>query len=1085
MPKALTQPQKDEIGRRFEAGEPKASIARAMNLSHDCVVRNTPKVQVQAKLTEDQIAEIVRLVENGETKSAVARRIGVQRKTVGQHTQHIGRKLPEILPEKKAELIRRAMVGESVAAIARDLAIERTTALRIVSRTLRDFELSNTQKEAIQVAREKGGSLAKISSELAIPVSVVRLALSITSGTRYPNELRQAVIRAIESGETAVSAAKRLGVQRTTAHMWFQAAVARSEAQIPQKTPEKRDDLQFAWITRHDTGLEEWRELIVGWFRAEKPSPGSAINAVTAFIDGYLIAANLPRKPADLLQRGALLPDFFDTACPKSVHGRRYNTLIFELIEWVLDSTSFADTDSDKPIRITELYRNPINPNAGRGNATPPITESTKVVLPYFLIADLRKRVVQGPNFKDWTWVQGLMGYETISGQALASDWFPVNEKRIDRNDPDCVWRHRQRLKHPPVLEMWSPVRWVHTLFHLQTTTRGGQARMVDSGEADTFIWKDGNFIANSGSLKLGTARKPRQQGIFRRTSPEETAQGATISLYFNTNKTADQGKPGTAKGFECAWPQMANLEENPYYWLAKLRDWQMKYNPIDNLTPWRALKGSAKLSPRTEEQASEYPDTAFLFRAAENSAQPAWPIVSGDCYKAWQKLLTAYQDVLTKEGITHPSGQPIQLINQTNGRAWSSPHATRVSLITHLIMDGNVPPAIMMKIAGHARFIMTIYYTKVGLTGIQNALKAGAEKIEQTKFHTFERDLLSAKLEQMRDKVVFNAEDWQAVLPVNPADRNPMGWLHMHDGICLAGGNTRGDSYTPGCHNGGPISKWLGLERKPLHGPVPGGVRNCSRCRWKAAGKQHILGLAATFDNRAYHMHKAKGEAIAAERDRNRLMQEKASVEAANAPYSRMTDLINAERRYEAAMQRFQELALDVAALHRIIERVMALPDNIDGPTALMAQGDLMTVNMVIKDTDSELLQLAAVCADVEFFPDLDPGTAIYEFAHLLDYAFEREGQPMVLARLSEKEKLAAANAIMRELERRANPDNSILGRRQVVEIMDRGESLEKMLGVKLKSILHVADHSSGKPVSLRLVNKETDNDNEQRCAS
>jgi len=132
-----------------------------------------------------------------------------------------------------------------------------------------------------------------------------------------------------------------------------------------------------------------------------------------------------------------------------------------------------------------------------------------------------------------------------------------------------------------------------------------------------------------------------------------------------------------------------------------------------------------------TEHQAAEYLDTAFLFRAAENADHPDWPIGYGDCYKAWQKLLAAYEAMLAEEGITHASGEPIELINPANGVAWSSPHATRVSLITHLIIDGHVPPAIMMKIAGHARFIMTIYYTKVGLSGIQNAIKPGQRRLK------------------------------------------------------------------------------------------------------------------------------------------------------------------------------------------------------------------------------------------------------------------------------------------------------------------------------------------------------------------
>lgn len=1074
MPKPLSQEQIGEIKRRFNAGESKTSIAKAMGLADDTISRYTPKVLRHTFITDDLNREIVRLIVSGKSKAEVAKILGLSNTTVGKYSSNIRlatRKAP-IPPEIRDEVIRRNLAGEPILAIARDLKISSSVAYKFAYTGVRDFVLSDAQITTIKTQFAHGKSNTQIASDLAISSLAVNKVLGIGMGIRYSKEVAKEFIRAVESGETMQDAAKRLGVPWKTASCWFSEALAKGEAQKPVKPLGKTDDHQFTWITRRDPRLEEWQRLILGWVEAKSPVISTTISAVTAFIDAYLVKLNLPKKPADLLQRGRLLPDFYETACPKSAGGRRYNRLIHELIEWVLDSPTFADVDGDVPIRLTDLYRNPINPSAGGTNDSVRDVESNKVVLPYFLVADLRKRIVQGPNFSDWKWVQGLTGRETQNGTSHAGDWFEVTEDRIDHNDPDCVWRFRSRGKKPTVLEMWSPVRWVHALVHLQTTARSGQLRMVDSGEADTFIWKEGQFVTNPSPLRLGTVKKPRQQGVFRRPTQGEAAEGAKISIYFNSNKTADRGKSGAEKGFECPWPQLSAIEEDPYYWLAKMRDWQMKYNPIKRLTMWRELRGGSKLGAKTGVQTAEYPDTAFLFRAAENATHPAWPIGSSECYNAWQKLLAAYEALLAEEGIKHPSGEPIELINPASGLAWSSPHATRASLITHLILDGDVSPVIMMKIAGHARFIMTIYYTKAGLAGIQHAIKAGTEKIEATKYQTFERDLLGAKAEQMRNKIVFNAEDWRTVLPVNPADRNPLGWLHMHDGICFAGGNTGGELATPGCHNGGPVIIAATKDRGARHGLVPGGVRNCCRCRWKAAGKQHILGLAATYDNRAYHMHKAKDEAIEAERQRNRFMQDKARVESYSEPYTRMRDLIDAERRYEAAMQRFQELALDVTQLHRTIERVMDLPDNADGPTALAAQGDLLTVRMVIEDTDSELLQLAAICADVELFPDLDAGTAIFEFAQLLDHAFEREGQPMVLARLSEKEKLAAANAIMRELERKANPDNPVMGRRKVVEIMDRRESLEKMLGIKLNSVLQVVD--GRKPVSLRLVQND-----------
>jgi len=1083
--KPLTKAQKFEILRRFELGYKKKSIAKTMNLSLKTVYAHTPIKHV--RLTPEQILEAVRLVECGENKAAVARKFGVTGNALTHYTRHVPRGNPQIPPEKKTELIRRALSGEAVTAIARDLEIPRAPAQKMVARALREYRLSAAQKTAIRTARAEGKTLSQIASNLSIPRSVVNSELGNIYDTRYSDEFRKELLRAIEQGETINSATKRLGCSRSMGSQWYAAAVARGEVRACVKPPTKYDDYQLTWITRQDPGLEAWRQLIVGWLNAQKPAFGPAIAGISAFIDRYLIAQNLPKNPSDLLMRGRLLPDFYEVACPKSSGGRDYNRAIYQFFEWVLDSPGFADINNGEPIRNVNLYRNPINLNVRGGDSTVRFTESNKVVLPYYLISELRKRIAQGPNFRDWVWVQGLMGKETISGPANSHDWFEVTEERIDRNDQDCVWRLRRRVNGPPVLEMWSPVCWVHSLFHLQVPVRSGQARMVDSGEADTFIWKGGKFISNSGPLKQGTARRPRQQGVFRRPSPQDEAAGVLISLYFNSNKTADRGKIGANKGFECAWLPMPNLDEDPFYWLVKLRDWQMKYNPIHRLTPWRELKGDVKLSPRSEEQNAEYPDTAFLFRTAENPEHPNWPIGTGVCANAWQRLLAAFELILAEEKLMHPSGVPIQLINPENSRAWSSPHATRTSLITHLVLDGNVPPAIMMKIAGHTRLIMTIYYTKVGLVDIQNAIREGAKKVEETKFETFERDLLSEREERMRDKAVFNAEDWKTVLSINPADRTPLGWLHMHDGICFAGGNTGGEPYTPGCHTGGAVIVAASETKKARHGPVPGGVRNCCRCRWKASGKQHLLGLAATFDNRAYHMHKAKDEAIAAERDRNRVMQDKARVESSSQPYTRMRDLINAGRRHEQAIQKFQELALDVAALHRTIERVMALPDNAEGPTGLAAQGDLITVNMVIDGVESELLQLAQICADVELFPDLDPGVAIFEFAQLLDRAFEREGQPVILACLSEKEKLVAANAIMRELERKANPDNPYLGRQSVVEIMDRGESLEKMLGVKLNSILQLASSGPGSRMSfaLRLLKSDLEESNDDNRAS
>lgn len=1081
MPPPLTQEQKDEIRRRFELGEPKTQIAKALNLSSATIEKHTPKTKQQ--LTPDQIAEIRLRVEGGESKVSVARAYGVHYATIHRYTPHVVL-VNNLSPEIVAKIKRRILSGESGSAIARDLNVSRATLQRYSEEVVREYPLSQDQKAAIQSAKDAGATLYQISKSLSIPFPVVNITLGgLINPRKHAAINKKETIQAIANGETVESVANRNGLKADTVKQWLRVAVKRGEATPLMKHLWKSDDHNFLWIEQLDPVFAPWRTLLLEWIGAEKPNFSSVLGAATAFFDRYLLGQNLRLTPAQFLARSLTVPDFYKTSCPDSKAGVGHVNVIHRFIEWVLDSPDFADVEDGVPIRLTSNYRNPISPFE-TDSYKPRNTESTKVVLPYYLVSDLRRRIAQGAHFKDWTWVRGLAGKETISGDISHNpEWFQVTEERIDKSDPDCVWRLRERIDDVPILEMWSPIRWVLLLAHLQTVSRGGQLRMLDSGEADTFIWEEGRFIVNPGPLRQGTARKPRQQGVLRRPSPNDEAQGVKVCIYFNTNKTRDIGKAGSEMGFECPWPQMADITEDPYYWFERLRRFQMKYNPIDRLTKWSELKGGAKLSTMSEERAKEYLDTAFLFRSPENAEHPNWPISKNILAKTWQALIAAYEHVLAKENVLHPSGEPILLINPDNGRAWSSPHATRVSLITHMIMDGDVPPVIMMKIAGHARFIMTLYYTKAGLTSINSAIRRGAEKLEEMKYETFERDLKSANEEQMRNRVVFNAQDWTTVLAANPADRTPLGWLHMHDRVCLAGGNTHGDKQTPGCHSGGSLVRAATRTMKAEHGQVPGGIRNCTRCRWSASGKEHLMGLHATANNRIWHLHKAGEAALAAEREYNQFMKDKARAEAANEPFARNRQMLDAERRRGAAMQKLQELAEDFAAVHRTIERVIALPDNAEGSMALAAQGDLMTVHSVMEDIDSDLLQLAGVVADLEMYADLDAGTAIYEYAQLMDAAFEREGQPPILARLSEKEKLACANSIMRRLENMANADNPILGRRRVVEIMDRGESLEKLLGVKLKSIIQQAAPNQ-KPVLLHLFKRENIDD-DQRSTS
>lgn len=352
--KKITEKLKQEIFRRFSEEEHQSNIAKAMELSTVTVSRHTPgasehatanriqesihhmesetkKHDVAHRVSQEMRKIAVRAVESGEPIIAVSKRFGVHRSSIGIWFKAAVERGEAQRPprnwmsaEERAELIRRAWAGEEASSIARDLKISKVSAGKIVRKLLRDVEPSSAQKTAVLEERREGQSAAEIAVKLGLPGSIVRASLGTDLTRRYSSELHDAAIKAVSSGESANSVARRLGIRHEVINNWFKAAVKRGEALKPLRKTPKMDDFQFTWITRQNSALDDWRRLIVGWFEAKKPGAGTAVKAVTAFIKKYIVALNLPTKPSDLLRRGQLLPDFSQTVCSTCQSSREY-----------------------------------------------------------------------------------------------------------------------------------------------------------------------------------------------------------------------------------------------------------------------------------------------------------------------------------------------------------------------------------------------------------------------------------------------------------------------------------------------------------------------------------------------------------------------------------------------------------------------------------------------------------------------------------------------------------------------------------------------------------------------------------------
>ena len=931
-------------------------------------------------------------------------------------------------------------------------------------------------KQAVEMSQQ-GMSDAVIGRELGVSNSGVGRWLRghgrplLRERKIYSEQFKQEALDLVSSGQTITGAARQLGVSAHAVKAWLNVSIIKGSTKKPEIVRNRAADLDFDWLKRDYPNLETWQEPAAEWIRGAHRNLGSRIVALSILFTRYLGVHVPPYKPYELLRRGTTLPDYFSATCSHhSEHnGTQANNIVHDFLQWLLLRDFSERADDGTPIP-SPAFHNPVERRTHLGALRN--TESVWDPLPYGWVDYCRKILVQGPDFRDWTWAQSATGGDDGRN---SRDWFEVTEDMLDKNDPDCVWRIREFISKPPILEMWSPVRWVTVLIKLQLPPRTFQVRMLDSGESDTWRYQAGKWALNEGTLASGAKGKPWKQGVFRRI--EDRLGVETAILYFNTNKTADAYKSGKEKGQEIPWPDMREkgLDNQPYYWLEKLRNWQEKYNPISHRTSWGTIPMSILNLTKTEVQLAGYPDTCFLFRAPENKKYGTahLPVSDPEVRRAWHKVLMELEGRLEQSGVTHKNGSRVRLIDPDKNMGSHFPlHCLRVSLITELATTGGVPLEILVKVVGHSRLVMTLYYTKPGHRHMQDALVGAAARLEANKDKSILTWLENSERNTLLQQIVFNStQDITTVLQEHPANRNPVGWMLMHHGVCLAGGNNASEldpNYkAKGCHNGGSLTPGKGIN---TYAPVPGGARNCIRCRWFVTEPHYVPALGAHLGNLMYHLCESRAVAAKHENALAKHKDERYDAERTGLPFMKMDELNKAERLYESAMNCFTNLAMDVAACQRLIERCGRLKLPTDNTTSLVAIGDAMEVHAAIEETDSELLQLTGVCQNVEIYPDLDAGKAIFRQSQLLDSLLMREGAIPFFMALNEEEQLKYGNAFMRKLAQQADSSNPMIGFRKVCGLVDAGKSLTESLGINVRDSLPVESESPQKAIPIRI---------------
>lgn len=944
------------------------------------------------------------------------------------------------------------------------------------------------EREAALALIASGQTVARVALSRGIAESTLRnWQLAARGGvaprpspTKYPESfVRDVLIKAETEG--VHEAAEKFEVSVRRIRTWSK---SRGISLPRQKGRQVNADKELRWLLKFD-GMGEWRQLGVSWIGEQEESVSQKLQALRAFFFQYIIKLNLPRDPERLLLRAAKYPVFCGSGVPDTRHGRVISNYVHEFLQVVLYEHFGTEDVYGAPV-VRPGFFNPLTP-LGFGDL-PAHTQSVHPTLPYGFLDEMSRIVAEGPHFSDWKWAQGELGVDEGEQGTIATDWFPVPPTLIDHRDPDCVWRERLRGAQAGgvVLEMWSPVRWVTQLLKYVTPFRNHQLRMLDSGEADTWCYcgngfGEGKWRRNESLLARGSDIRPHAQGVFRRPKNEPLSGGQrTAGVYFfcNTNKSADRRKSGTQKGYVVPWPSDQPIHRNPYYWLSKLRDWQGKYNPIDRAAAWTELEEGRHLPPKSFSQLSQYPPTCFLLRLPEAvEGERHLPLPNGLLDYTHYAVLAELQRRCASTGRTNDDGSPLEFVYSAPKRKTMFPlHAMRTSLASALVHDGGMGIPELQQLLGHGSRYMSEYYAKVHPLRVMTALHECLSALAREAGASIVRFLRQAEFDRLEAELAFNSgAALAAAVPRSCPDRNPAGWMQLHLGLCMVGGNAYpvpGITAVGGCFNGGPN---VGTDSRPKHSQVEGGTRNCVRCRWLASSPEYLLALHNHLNVCLYHLHTSKEDWAQREQEAEEMRNIRADCEASAVPFLDADRLTQHVRLVDAALLRLTEQAKNVAATLRLIRRCLAileLQSDAPGSQALVAVGTPRDLEIAFKATNSELLQVSGVCEATELYPDLDPGKAVLRQGQLLDSALKREGALPVFVSLSEADQLKFGNALLRSLASACNPADPRQGRTQVISLIDAEEHLSKHLGIDLRVACEtlITPITNGKLAELKL---------------
>lgn len=598
-------------------------------------------------------------------------------------------------------------------------------------------------------------------------------------------------------------------------------------------------------------------------------------------------------------------------------------------------------------------------------------------------------------------------------------------------------------------------------LLMLDLPLRGIQARRLDSGEGDSRRWdeKTGRWEDSStrhaGYWKAVGARNV-QRGVFKEI-PTLGSNGSThiTGFWINSNKTQDRESLFDEKsGYQIPW-ELDDVLQN----LAAMRAWQEKYNAVEGPLPYAEIPKGIFQGEPTQIVRENIPSRFYLFRYPPNGggrgreAPPTYKILLQFFYDALEEL----ERRLNAEGAT----KPIVIITARDRagaprKAIFTMHGMRSSTLTSLYNEG-VPIAILSKIvAGHATILMTLKYAKFEPAHVSQILtKARVDALSNAALQ-FSNFLQNASFEQAAKMTARLKDD--GLRQLNGQFSEPSTWGRMDIGICPNGGTL--------CHIGGVLKTKRthnGID-KSVYKPVPGGSRNCVRCRFVISGVPYLVPLWGHGNKIAAHIDNLHTRISERERELEKLKLQRREASLRKEPSSpdirRRISVLEAE--WNADVESRDQAYADLHTTIVLVEQIRAIRHD-------TSVGDTQ-IPMIIREEglpavegrESTRFELTdAVVQMSRFYPSLSSADLERERDSFLDRVLYREGYiPISLAPLSIEDRRASADAlsalILSELGSK-EAQNLIDGRKTLNDfgLQDRlEETCRKSIGKALKRL-------------------------------